>query len=58
MPDGTKIPVYLQRNGLNIENLYTIIMQKYPHIPKDSIYLQNQTRILDPNRTLNDYGIN
>jgi ubiquitin len=57
MPDGRRLSVDGPRDDYPILKIYSLILGQYPHIPKECIFLQNQTTILDPRKTIRDYGI-
>lgn len=58
MPDGRRLGVDGPRDDYPIIKIYSLILSNYPNIPKECIFLQNQTTILDPRKTIRDYGIN
>lgn len=58
MPDGKRLSVEGPRDDYPIVKIYAQIMGQYPQIPMECILLQNKTTILDPRKTIRDYGIN
>jgi ubiquitin C len=57
MPDGKRLSVLGPRDDCPISQIYAVIAANYPRIPMDCIHLQNKTTILDPKKTIKDYGI-
>ena len=57
MPDGRILAIGCPKDDYPIAKIYAVIMADYPHIPMNCIHLQNKTTILDPKKTIRDYGI-
>jgi hypothetical protein len=58
MPDGKTLTVNGPNEGFPILSIYNLIQKDYPHIPKECIFLQNHTTILNPLSTIGVCGIN
>lgn len=57
MPDGKRLSIDGPRDDYPISKIYAVIAASYPQIPINCIHLQNKTTILDPKKTIKDYGI-
>lgn len=59
IPDGKRLTVEGPPDTFPVAGIYLKIYQAYPHIRKECITLVDKNKkILDPKKTIKDYGIN
>ena len=57
IPNGKILTVDGPPDQFPVAGIYAKIYQAYPHIKKSCIALTNSNRLLDPRKTIKDYGI-
>lgn len=57
IPDGKRLSIEGPPDQFPIAGIYARVYQAYPHIKKSCISLTNSNRILDPRKTIQDYGL-
>jgi ubiquitin len=57
IPDGKTLSVEGPPDQFPVAGIYMKVLQAYPNIKRSCIILTNNNRVLDPKKTIKDYGI-
>lgn len=57
MPNGQTLTIDGPPDTYPIAGIYSKVYQAYPHIKKECVVLANKNKVLDPKKSIKDYGI-